>query len=140
MIPLVSRNPSYLNRELSWLEFNARVLHEAEDERTPLLERLKFLAIFWSNLDEFLMVRAAGLRRQLSAGVLHTPPDGLTAAEQLDLIDARVRELSERARTLLHDSLLPALQDIGVRILKPGELDDAERVTVETYFAEQIFP
>jgi polyphosphate kinase len=68
--PLETRNPLFLNRELSWLEFNARVLHEAEDERTPLLERLKFLAIYHSNLDEFYMVRVAGLRRQLSAGVL----------------------------------------------------------------------
>ena len=65
MNPLVSKNPAFLNRELSWLEFDSRVLHEAEDERTPLLERLKFLAIFASNLDEFYMVRVAGLRRQL---------------------------------------------------------------------------
>src|ERR1700730_15530674 len=73
----------YLNRELSWLAFNARVLHEATDPRVPLLERLKFLAIFSSNLDEFFMVRVAGLRRQLESGTLHTTPDGLTAPEQL---------------------------------------------------------
>ena len=68
----------YINRELSWLEFNARVLHEAFDARNPLLERLKFLAIFSTNLDEFYMVRVAGLRRQVAAGVMHGPPDGLT--------------------------------------------------------------
>lgn len=140
MIPLVSRNPAYLNRELSWLEFNARVLHEAEDERTPLLERLKFLAIFWSNLDEFFMVRVAGLRRQLSAGVLQTPPDGLTAAEQLDQIDGRVRQLSARARTLLHDTLLPRLADIGVNILTPDALAPDERERVDAFFAEQVYP
>jgi polyphosphate kinase len=140
MIPLVSRNPAYLNRELSWLEFNARVLHEAEDERTPLLERLKFLAIFWSNLDEFFMVRVAGLRRQLSAGVLQTPPDGLTAAEQLDLIDVRVRQLSARARTLLDETLLPRLSDIGVHILSADALAPDERERVDAFFAEQVYP
>jgi len=136
----VGRNPSFLNRELSWLEFNARVLHEAEDERTPLLERVKFLAIFWSNLDEFFMVRVAGLRRQLSAGVLQTPPDGLTAAEQLDLIDVRVRELSVRARTLLHAELFPRLAEIGVRILAPSEMAPDECAQVDEYFEEQVFP
>lgn len=140
MIPLASKDPGYLNRELSWLEFNARVLHEAEDERTPLLERVKFLAIYSSNLDEFFMVRVAGLRRQLSAGVLQTPPDGLTAAEQLDLIDLRVRELNSRARTLLVETLLPALADIGVRLVQPPDLQPDERATLETYFAESIFP
>jgi polyphosphate kinase len=140
MIPLASKDPGFLNRELSWLEFNGRVLHEAEDERTPLLERVKFLAIFSSNLDEFFMVRVAGLRRQLSAGVLHTPPDGLTAAEQLDLIDVRVRELNARAHALLHDTLLPALRGIGVRLILPHELEADERATLDAYFSDAVFP
>ncbi len=140
MIPLDSKNPSFLNRELSWLEFNARVLHEAEDERTPLLERVKFLAIFGSNLDEFYMVRVAGIRRQLAAGVLHGGSDGLTPAEQLSLIDQRVRELNERARTLLTETLLPALRGIGVRILSPDALEPDERERLDEFFRDQVFP
>src|ERR1051326_2393698 len=91
----------YFNRELSWLAFNARVLSEAEDQRVPLLERIKFLAIFSANLDEFYMVRVAGLRRQVAAGVVLTPPDGLTPQEQLDAIDAEVARLSARERQCL---------------------------------------
>ncbi len=158
MIPLASKNPAFLNRELSWLEFNARVLHEAEDERTPLLERVKFLAIYSSNLDEFFMVRVAGLRRQLAAGVLHTSADGLTPTEQLDLIDARVRELNARARSLLVETLLPALAGIGVRLLDPdapldvlsgnaavqptlsAAIEPDERATLDAYFQDSVFP
>src|SRR5205085_5860424 len=87
---------NYFNRELSWLAFNERVLHEALDPRTPLLERVKFLAIFSSNLDEFYMVRVAGLRRQLGSGVLQTSPDGLSPQEQLARIDVVVRDLVAR--------------------------------------------
>ena len=140
MIPLASKNPAYLNRELSWLEFNARVLHEAEDPRTPLLERVKFLAIFGSNLDEFYMVRVAGLRRQLSAGVLHGGADGLTPAEQLQLIDVRVRELNARARSLLQETLLPALAAIGVRLPEEEALEPDERATLDAYFQDAVFP
>jgi len=140
MTPLVSKNPAFLNRELSWLEFDARVLHEAEDERTPLLERLKFIAIFASNLAELYMVRVAGLRRQLSAGVVQAPPDGLTPAEQLALIDERVRALVERARHCLHDVLLPQLREIGVRILNVTELEPDERAKVDAFFEGQVFP
>ncbi|HYU53376.1 MAG TPA: hypothetical protein VEK37_10545 [Gemmatimonadaceae bacterium] len=88
----------YINRELSWLEFNARVLHEAFDPRNRLLERLKFLAIFSSNLDEFHMVRVAGLRRQIAAGVQHLPPDGMTPHQQLAAITTRVGALMEQQR------------------------------------------
>jgi polyphosphate kinase len=140
MIPLDSKNPTFLNRELSWLEFNARVLHEAEDERTPLLERVKFLAIFGSNLDEFYMVRVAGIRRQLAAGVLHGGSDGLTPAEQLSRIDERVRALNTRARTLLTETLLPALRGIGVRIVSPDALEPDERERLDAFFRDQVFP
>src|SRR5437763_17039931 len=91
----------YNNRELSWLAFNARVLHEAMDTRVPLLERVKFLGIFSANLDEFYMVRIAGLRRQVAAAVMQTPPDGLTPQEQLDAIDAEVARLSRLQRDCL---------------------------------------
>lgn len=140
MNPLATRNPAFLNRELSWLEFNARVLHEAEDERTPLLERLKFLAIFASNLDEFYMVRVAGIRRQLSAGVLQTHTDGLSPAEQLEAIDERVRALGARARACLHEVLMPRLAAIGVRLLSPSELTSEERARIGTFFEDQVFP
>src|SRR5213078_87811 len=107
----------FLNRELSWLEFNRRVLHEAIDERNPLLERLKFLAIFNTNLDEFYMVRVAGLRRQVAAGVHHIPPDGMSPSEQLAAITARVNDLMRLQRTLLYDTLLPALGPHGVSLV-----------------------
>jgi len=85
--------PPYINRELSWLDWNARVLHEARDERNPLLERAKFLAIFATNLDEFFQVRVAGLRQQVAAGSSTTSPEGRTAAEQLAEIRRRAQAL-----------------------------------------------
>src|SRR6476469_3437815 len=91
----------YINRELSWLAFNARVLHEAMDSRVPLLERVKFLSIFTANLDEFYMVRIAGLRRQVAAGVTQRAFDGLTPQEQLDAIDAEVARLTKLQRVCL---------------------------------------
>src|SRR5439155_24662016 len=93
----------FFNRELSWLDFNARVLHEAIDPRTPLLERVKFLGIFSSNLDEFYMVRIAGLRRHVAAGVVQTPPDGLTPQEQPEAIDAEVARLIRLQRGCVVD-------------------------------------
>src|SRR5690242_3460341 len=102
----------YINRELSWLEFDARVLNEAFDPRNPLLERLKFLAIFCTNLDEFYMVRVAGLRRQVAAGVTSTAPDGLSPQAQLEAIAQRVDELLRLQRGCLHELLLPALAEV----------------------------
>ena len=139
MTPLSSLSLPYLNRELSWLEFNARVLHEASDLRVPLLERLKFLAIFSRNLDEFFMVRVAGLRRQVESGNLHTPPDGLTAQEQLAAIRARVVVLlAERRRCLAE--VLEALAPHGVRIIGMEELTSDERRAIDDQFESQIFP
>src|SRR5687768_17885145 len=100
----------YINRELSWLEFNARVLHEALDPRNPLLERLKFLSIFSTNLDEFYMVRVAGLRRQMAAGMQAPAPDGMSATEQIEAIKTRVAELIALQQRILHGELLPALE------------------------------
>src|SRR5688572_755129 len=107
----------FINRELSWLEFNARVLCESFDSRNPLLERLKFLSIFSTNLDEFYMVRVAGLRRQVAAGMQPPTPDGLNAHQQLDMIHARVTELIEQGRKLLHDELLPELAQHDVKLV-----------------------
>jgi polyphosphate kinase len=140
MNPIGSKSPLYLNRELSWLEFDARVLAEAFDQRNPLLERLKFLAIFSTNLDEFYMVRVAGLRRQVSARVQEKLPDGLTAREQLDLIEPRVRDLLEQAHRCLHDELLPALGQHGVRLLTMADLSTAERAAMDAFFENQVYP
>ncbi|MCY7380106.1 MAG: polyphosphate kinase 1 [Gemmatimonadaceae bacterium] len=131
--------PLYLNRELSWLAFNARVLHEAADTRVPLLERLKFLAIFGSNLDEFFMVRVAGLRRQVASGVLHHTPDGLTAAEQLAAIRSRVALLLADQRQCLAN-LLGELAPHGVRLVRMSELTAGERRAIDEQFESQIFP
>ena len=129
----------YLNRELSWLAFNARVLHEATDPRVPLLERLKFLAIFSSNLDEFFMVRVAGLRRHLESGTSHTAADGLSAADQLAAIRTRVSSLlTERRQCLEH--LLQELRPHGVRIISMHELTGPERRAIDEQFESAIFP
>jgi polyphosphate kinase len=130
----------FFNRELSWLEFNARVLHEAFDERNALLERLKFLSIFSTNLDEFYMVRVAGLRRQVAATVMSSPPDGLSPQQQLDAIERRVRELAIRARDCLHERVLPALDDKGIRLVRMTELTKTEWNTVDVFFESEVFP
>jgi polyphosphate kinase len=132
--------PALLNRELSWLEFNARVLAEAFDGRNPLLERLKFLSIFSTNLDEFYMVRVAGLRRQVAAHVQERSRDGLTPREQIDKIGPRVDDLLEQARWCLHEDLLPALSEHGVRLLSMADLTPVERVAMDTFFDDQVYP
>jgi polyphosphate kinase len=129
----------YLNRELSWLAFNARVLHEATDPRVPLLERLKFLAIFSSNLDEFFMVRVAGLRRQVESGAAHVTPDGLTPAEQLTAIRGRVAVLLEERRRCFA-TLQRELAPHGVTIVGLSDLTAAERRAIDEEFESQIFP
>ncbi len=135
------RSPAlYLNRELSWLEFNVRVLAEGQNEAVPLLERLKFLAIVSSNLDEFFMVRVAGLKQQLSGDVSELGPDGMTPSEQLAAISERVHELVAAQSRCLVDKVLPALAERGVRLVKPEELDpESLRATDERFLAE-IFP
>ncbi len=129
----------YINRELSWLAFNYRVLHEALDPRTPLLERVKFLAIFANNLDEFYMVRVAGLRRQVAAGVTTTPPDGLTPQEQLDAIDRTVHEQLGLQRQCLQE-VLGMLGEQRVRLVGMSDLTHAEWSTVDEFFESQVFP
>lgn len=135
-------DPSYYNnRELSWLAFNERVLQEALDERNPLLERLKFLAIFSSNLDEFFMVRVAGLQDQLKVG-FNKPENkaGMTTRYQLKKIANRTHQLVDMQYEKLADVLLPQLKDQGIRFLKVADLNPKELKEVEVYFDEQIFP
>jgi polyphosphate kinase len=135
----VSPASLYLNRELSWLAFNARVLHEATDSRVPLLERVKFLSIFSSNLDEYFQVRVGGLRRQVASSVLHTTPDGLTTAEQLGIIRHRVGQLLDDRRRCL-GALLDELVPHGIRIIGMAELTPGERRSIDEQFESQIFP
>lgn len=130
----------YINRELSLLSFQRRVLEEAQDPSNPLLERFKFLSILGSNLDEFFMVRVAGLKRQVEAGNATTGIDGLTPAEQLEAIRFTVLDLKEISHRLLHRELLPALRDADVQILQWKELNDEQREQVTRYFMEQLFP
>jgi polyphosphate kinase len=130
----------FINRELGLLEFQRRVLEEAQDENNPLLERVKFLAILGSNLDEFFMVRVAGLRKQKDAGVIDLPPDGMTPAEQLAAIRKIAMQLMTQARDCLQTDLLPLLNDAGIHILDNENLDNKQQATVKKYFDEVIFP
>lgn len=130
----------YLNRELSWLEFNKRVFHEAFDPRTPLLERLKFLAIFTSNLDEFFMVRVAALKQQVEAKVTQLTFDGYTPQQQLDEISKALRPtVAEQHRHFEH-ILRPELANHGIHILNYIDLTEKQRTYLDNYFNEQIFP
>jgi polyphosphate kinase len=130
----------YLNREVSWLDFNARVLTLAKDKSTPLLERAKFLAIFASNLDEFYMVRVAGLKRRLQTGLPVYSADGLSTREQLELIAERSAELvGQHALSFLHD-IEPALAAEDIHIVRWSELDPGERDRMRDYFRDQVFP
>ncbi len=130
----------YLNRELSWLEFNRRVLHEACDERTPLLERLKFLAIFGSNLDEFFMVRVAALKQQVEAKVSLLTPDGRTPQQQLDDISLRLRPAVTQQHQQFEQILKFKLASHGIHILDYIQLTQKQRSYLDNYFNEQIFP
>ncbi|MBN3924926.1 polyphosphate kinase 1 [Nostoc sp. NMS4] len=140
-IPINLSDPQYyLNRELSWLEFNARVLHEACDARTPLLERLKFLGIFNSNLDEFFMVRVAGLKQQVEAKVSLLTPDGRTPQQQLDDIRSTLIPHVNKQHQHFEQVLRPLLVNHGIHILNYIDLNQKQRTHLNSYFEEQIFP
>jgi polyphosphate kinase len=130
----------YLNRELSWLDFNARVLALAEDVSQPLLERAKFLAIFASNLDEFFMVRVAGLKRRDETGLSVRSADGLTPREQLARIAERSQALADQHARVFRDSVLPELGEHGIRLVHWSDLTDEQREHVSGYFYDQVFP
>jgi polyphosphate kinase len=129
-----------LNRELSWLAFNERVIEEAEDTSHPLFERLKFLAISQTNLDEFFMIRIAGLRAQLSAEVTEPSVDGMTPAEQLDACRRAVKKMIQRQTKCLVEDLVPRLADAGITILPIATLDESRRTLAEDYFRRTVFP
>jgi polyphosphate kinase len=130
----------FLNRELSWLDFNARVLELAEDDSLPLLERVKFLAIFAGNLDEFYMVRIAGLKRRHNTGLTVRSPDGLTIREQLELVTARTQELVARHADVFLKDVAPRLEAEGIRIVHWPDLDDVSAARLREYFRDQVFP
>ena len=130
----------YLNRELSWLDFNARVLALAADPSLPLLERAKFLAIFASNLDEFYMVRVAGLKRRDEMGLSVRSADGLTPREQLRRIGEQTQQIARRHAHVFLDSVRPALAEEGIHVVTWADLDEAERDELSAYFHEQVFP
>jgi polyphosphate kinase len=139
-VPTVPRDAVlYLNRELSLLAFFRRVLEEAQDDQNPLLERVKFLSIVSSNLAEFFMVRVAGLKQQVAAGVVERSMDGLTPAEQLTRIRQVATDLMQGTREVL-SQLLPLLAEAGIHVLDYAALTDRQRAHADTYFERTIFP
>jgi polyphosphate kinase len=131
---------NYINRELSWLEFNRRVFEEARDESVPLLERVKFLAIFSSNLDEFFMVRVAGLKRQVLEGDESLGPDGMTASETLSAISRAVHDMTEEQHLCFLNTILPQLTAEGIHLVRPEEMSRDQERFLEDYFQRTLYP
>jgi polyphosphate kinase len=138
--PALDSPELFENREVSWLQFNERVLELAEDERTPLLERVKFLAIYANNLDEFFQVRVAGLHDQVDAGIDARGPDGLSARETLKRVAERDRELGRRHSRAWEESVRPALAEQSIRVIDLSDCTPEELEAIDRLFAEQIFP
>ena len=134
------KHEHFNNRELSWLEFNARVLEEAQDPQVPLLERLKFLSIFSLNLDEFYMIRVAGVKHQISAGVEDTSSDGMTPTQIIQAISKRCHELTAIQHRTFTLELVPELAKNGINILSHKQLDPAQREYLHGYFRTTLFP
>ncbi len=130
----------YINRELSQLEFQRRVLEEARDENNPLLERLKFIAIFGSNMDEFFMVRVSGIRKQIEAGVLEISPDGMTPRDELAAIRKLAQELFHDAQQSFQRKLLPKLEKAGIHILEYQKLSKVQKERADKYFKDVVYP
>jgi len=134
------RFDQYLNRELTWLEFNRRVLHEALDPRTPLLDRVRFHGIFTSNRDEFYMKRVGGLKRQIATGIVSRSQDGRTAKQQLAAIRELVVPMLQQQARSFRDDIMPALEAEGVQLLRWKDLTPEERREADTYFRNEVFP
>jgi len=130
----------FFDRELSWLSFNERVLELAEDESLPLLERVNFMAIFASNLDEFFMVRVAGLKRRIATGLAVTSTSGLEPQEVLTQISKSAHKLQQRHSQLFINKIEPALEAARINITRWGNLDEAEKSSLSDYYSSQIFP
>jgi polyphosphate kinase len=130
----------FFNRELSWLEFNRRVLEEAQDQSVPLLERVKFLAIFSSNLDEFFMVRVAELKRRIRGGDRTPGPDGLSPIETLAAISEKVHRLVDAQHRCFLDELGPVLASEGIRLVRPKEVAPEQERFLEDYFRRTLLP
>ncbi|NLW12505.1 MAG: RNA degradosome polyphosphate kinase [Clostridiaceae bacterium] len=140
MKPPVDMNAKYINRELSWLEFNERVLEEARDKSNPLMERLKFLAITSSNLDEFFMIRVASLKDLVNAGYSEPDPAGLTPSDQLIAISAKTHKMVQKQYSTFNRALIPALEKEDIRILKPKELSNQQIRFANEYFNSTVYP
>jgi polyphosphate kinase len=139
-VPALDDPSLYISRELSWLEFNDRVLEEALDERTPLLERVKFLAIYGTNLDEYFMIRVAALKQQIEAQIFRRSEDGRTPSEHLLAISERLRISLGRQMHLLNDRLLPALGDHGIKVKRITELSEEQQQNLQRAFDDRVFP
>src|SRR5438094_2119319 len=131
---------NFINRELSWLEFNRRVLEEAQDPTQPLIERVKFLTIFSSNLDEFFEIRVAGIKQQIESETSDLGPDGLSPTDTFNSIQRVVRELVATQYALWNEELLPQLGKNGIRIPKMAELSAKRAAWAHRYFQEEVFP
>jgi polyphosphate kinase len=146
MTDVAARRPSlsdpslYINRELSWLAFNDRVLAQARDERHPLLERVRFVAISETNLDEFFMIRVAGLQQQVASELPNPVPDGMTPEEQLSRIHDHTESFFAEQRYILGEELFPALEDAGIRVVPHKKLKAAEKRSLRERFAQEVLP
>src|SRR5215212_3896472 len=140
----VTRRPSlsdpslYINRELSWLAFNDRVLAQARDERHPLLERVRFVAISETNLDEFFMIRVSGLQQQVASGLPNPVPDGMTPEEQLSRIHDHTESFFAEQRRILGEEIFPALEEQGIRVVPHKRLKAAEKRGLRERFAREV--
>src|SRR5436305_2001755 len=131
---------NFIDRELSWLEFNRRVMEEAQDATQPLIERVKFLTIFSSNLDEFFEIRVAGIKQQIESETSEVGADGLSPTETFNRIEKVVRELVATQYTLWKDELMPALAEKGIRVLEVAELNAKRAAWARRFFQEEVFP
>ena len=137
----IPENPNlFINREVSWIRFNRHVLDEAYDTTHPLLEQVKFLSIFANNLDEYFMIRVSGLQRQVTKGVLKSPPDGMTPTQQLDAIRQMLIPELESQSNLWNNELLPQLDKAGIHIHHYADLSDEQKKVMHTFFVNEIFP
>ena len=134
-----SKNSYFKNRELSWIDFNGRVLEEARDADNPLLERINFLGITQSNVDEFFMVRVASLNKLVSVKINDPDPSGMTPKEQIDAINEKEHDMVEKRYSTLNRSLLPLLEKNDIFLLKPTDLNEEQQDFIKNYFEDELY-